>query len=252
MRNNVPATSIIPVLLLVVICVVVIPSVVLGQERDSSRVTRQALPADTSRVVLKKFSSEQINTLKADPELNYEDPPSVAQSLWARFLRWLVDQISRFFRNTTAARIGEGLLYALGLTVVSALILALLRVNGFRMFFKGNDAIPPPETLEENIHEMDFEKLILDATAKNDFRIATRLIFLYSLKILSDRQLIQWNPGKTNHDYVQEIRQGDLKDGFAELSFYFGYAWYGNFTVTPEIFSTIHTAFYNWRARAQR
>jgi hypothetical protein len=96
---------------------------------------------------------------------------------------------------------------------------------------------------------MDFEKLIQEASDKNDFRLATRLIFLYALKILSDKHLIEFNPGKTNHDFVEELHVADLKTGLNELSYYFEYAWYGNFLITDSQFNKIKNTFTEWRTR---
>ena len=64
-------------------------------------------------------------------------------------------------------------------------------------------------------------------------------LFLYSLKLLSDKHHLDWRPGKTNHDYLDELGDGELKTGFNELSFYFDYAWYGDF---KSIFTTSGTA----------
>jgi len=218
---------------------------------DSLKVSKREIRGDTTPIVLKEFSQAQIEALKADPDLKYSNPPTVGQSLWERFLSWLAKLIGSLFKNTTFKGIGKIILYALGSIALIYLIMALLRVNPKTLFLRSSGIVPPAEFFHENIHEMDFEKLIQEATAKNDFRIATRLVFLYALKILADHQLIDWNPGKTNYDYIQEIQQADLKDGFADLSTYFEYAWYGNFKVTPEIFASIRIAFQQWRTKVE-
>lgn len=220
-------------------------------ENDSTTTITRKFGTDTSRIIQKKFSKEQVENLKSDPDLNYADPPTVGQTLWSRFLQWLAKALGSLFRNTTFSSVGKIILYALGLTALIYVILALLRINPITVFRKGVDVAGTAEALHENIHEMDFEKLIQEATAKNDFRVGTRLVFLYALKILADHRLIDWNPGKTNYDYVQEIQHPDLKDGFADLSTYFEYAWYGNFKVTPEIFDNIRSAFYSWRTKVE-
>ena len=84
---------------------------------------------------------------------------------------------------------------------------------------------------------------------KKDFRIATRLVFLYALKLLSEKHLIQWQAGKTNHDYVEEIGVSELKTGLNELSFYFDYAWYGNFKINHEQYQKVDTLFQAWRTK---
>jgi hypothetical protein len=77
------------------------------------------------------------------------------------------------------------------------------------------------------------------------------LIFLYSLKLLSDNQHINWQPGKTNHDYLAEIKTEELKPGLSELSHYFDYAWYGGFPISTTQFNTVNTIFSSWRTAIQ-
>ncbi|MBS1506806.1 MAG: DUF4129 domain-containing protein [Bacteroidetes bacterium] len=200
--------------------------------------------ADTTNIAEKKFSEKEINRLKAEDELNYSQPPTVAESWWTRFKQWLADLLFRILRGATTTTLGQITMYILGGALLVVIILLLLRVNAFRVFFSGADAGQSNNQLfEENIHEMDFEKLIREAKQNNDYRMATRLVFLYSLKILSDQQVIRWLPGKTNHDYLDEVERSDLKDGFQELSLYFDYAWYGNFRVSEEIFQKVEGVF---------
>lgn len=94
---------------------------------------------------------------------------------------------------------------------------------------------------------MDFEKLIREALEKKEYRYGVRLTFLYALKLLSDKQHVDWRPGKTNHDYLEELNEGELKTGFNELSFYFDYAWYGEFAVNENLFQRVQVIFDNWR-----
>ena len=121
-------------------------------------------------------------------------------------------------------------MYIVGIVLLTVLIMMLLKVNAFKVFYSGQGANTfTYSALDENIHEMDFEKLIQEATGKNDYRLGVRLVFLYALKMLSDKNLIHWDQGKTNHDYLDELSATEIKTGFNELNSYFEYAWYGNF-----------------------
>lgn len=205
---------------------------------------------DTSRIVHKKFSTTEVEKLKSEDELNYNQPPTVAESWWTRFKNWVAYLISRLLRGATTTNIGRIILFVIGGVLLVAIIMMFMKVNAFRVFFSGADQGKSNyQIFEENIHELDFKKLIDEAVKSNDFRLATRLTFLYSLKILSDRQLIHWLPGKTNHDYVEELERNDLKEGFQELSIYFDYAWYGNFKVSHEIFQKMENAFHQWKEK---
>ncbi|MGC4021000.1 MAG: DUF4129 domain-containing protein [Cyclobacteriaceae bacterium] len=199
--------------------------------------------ADTTHVTKSHFEEDRVQKLRS--ELNYTEPPTVAESLWERFKRWLSYLISRLFRGATTTNLGRLIMYVVGGIILVWIIMALLKVNAFRIFFSGADVDKPSsyQIFNENIHEMDFDKLIGDAVDKNDFRLGTRLVFLYALKILSDKHLINWSPGKTNHEYVNELEREDLRPSFNDLSIYFDYAWYGNFSVSSEKFKNVQNTF---------
>lgn len=207
-------------------------------------------PDDSSKVEKKEFQQSTLKELKADPELNYTQPPTVAESLWDRFLAWLSSVFENIFVKTTMTDVGRILLYTAGLILLIVIILTLLKVNAFRVLYSGADQNKIGyQVFHENIHEMDFEKLIREAKEKGDYRLGTRLILLYALKLLSDQHLIVWQAGKTNHDYVNELSIKELKTGLNEISFYFDYAWYGNFQVNADTFVRVQSTFSDWRQK---
>ncbi len=206
--------------------------------------------ADTFPVAPRSFDQNVLEELKEDADLNYKETPTVAESLWDRFLDLLADFMDSLFRNAIATDWGRVFTFVIGLVLVIALIMTILKVNAFRIFYKGEGkSAVPYNVLDENIHEMDFDNLIAEAVSKRDFRTAVRLLFLKGLKILSDKNFIQWEHGKTNHDYLAELKKDELKNGFNELNYYFEYAWYGNFSVDDETFKRVQQIFKDWSGR---
>jgi hypothetical protein len=205
---------------------------------------------DTLEISTRSFSNSEVESLKADTELNYKEPPTVAESLWDRFKQWVSWFLETLFKEAVTTDLGRIIMYTLAGILLIVVIMMLLKVNAFKVFYSGADqGRQTYQVFHENIHEMDFEKLIKEATEKSEFRLATRLIFLHALKILSDKHLIEFNAGKTNHDYVEELTLPDLKTGLNELSFYFDYAWYGNFAINDTQFQRIKNTFAEWRAK---
>lgn len=220
---------------------------------DSLRVEEESefdAPNDSTVITSRSFDSTLLKTLKADPDLNYKQPPTVAESLWERILYWIGRFLSNLLEGATMNGIGRILMYTLALILVIAIILTVLKVNAFRVLYSGADQNKFNASIfHENIHVMDFEKLVREATEKQDFRQATRWILLHALRLLSDQHLIQWEAGKTNHDYVDEVKSPELKTGLNEISFYFDYAWYGNFPVSAEAFLKVQHTFDTWRQK---
>lgn len=213
----------------------------------SSEVT--LAPIDSAAVELRSFSKSAIDELKKSGDFDYRQPPTVAESLWDRFIIWLSELINWLLNGAVTTDWGRVLLYTLAIIVMVVIVMLLLKVDALRVFYSGADKGGLNYALEENIHEMDFESLIREALEKKEYRLGVRLTFLYALKLLSDKQHIDWRPGKTNHEYMLELDRQELKTGFNELSFYFDYAWYGDFTVNQALYERVNTIFTDWRTK---
>lgn len=225
------------------------PSLELG--RNSSVELTGARPAvspDSSSIQPRAFDLKKLEQLKNSGDFDYKQPPTVAESLWNRFLIWVGQLIELIFRGAVQTNWGMILLYTLGLVLLTIIIMMVLKVDALRVFYSGADKGPLHyNAIRENIHEMDFENLIRETLEKKEYRHSVRLTFLYALKLLSDKQYVDWRPGKTNHDYLEELRQQDVKTGFNELSFYFDYTWYGEFTVNENLYRRVQTIFEDWK-----
>ena len=106
------------------------------------------------------------------------------------------------------------LITILAVVAVVYVILRLLKVDALTMFYTGPKSQLPFGTLEENIHAINFDQAIQDALFRKEFRLAIRLLFLQALKLLADKNHIHWQPGKTNHEYVEELTAKQLKNRF--------------------------------------
>jgi hypothetical protein len=90
---------------------------------------------------------------------------------------------------------------------------------------------------EENIHEIDFDKDIRDAEKDGDYRRAIRLLFLKVLKNLSDAELIYWDPNKTNHQYLYELKGTNIYSPFVQCVNIFDRVWYGEWEIDQTYYS---------------
>ncbi|HRK54595.1 MAG TPA: DUF4129 domain-containing protein [Cyclobacteriaceae bacterium] len=207
-------------------------------------------PNDTTKIIAKKFAKEKITSLKLDKDFDYKEPPTMAESIWDRFWQWIGRFINTLFEGATSTNWGRVLVYVAAFVGFMVILLMILRVNAFRILYSGADrGSITTNVFHENIHEMDFDKLIQDALTQQKYREGIRLVFLQSLKLLTDKQYIHWHAGKTNHDYVDELNSGELKANFNELSFYFDYAWYGNFPIREEAFTKTQQLFHSLKEK---
>jgi hypothetical protein len=249
---------------LILFCFLIFPLCAIGQA-DSVAVVNDSLSAheedetriydgisDTTHVAPRQFSSDDISRLRADEELQFKEPPTVAESMWSRFLSYLSDMISELFDSAVNTNWGQFISYLLGLGLVIVIIMLILKVDAFKLLYKNEGAVTMQyNVLNENIHEINFENEIQLAISKNDYRKGVRLLFLHALKILSDKNHIAWEQGKTNHEYVAEVKEETLRKWLHQLSFYFDYAWYGNFSISREMFEKVNTIFIGWKAKVK-
>ena len=120
------------------------------------------------------------------------------------------------------------------LVAIASLVIYLLmkaEMLGFMFPKKAQTTELSYETLSENIHEIDFDTAIDEAFMKKDFRLAVRLLYLQTLKRLTDTGLINYKPDKTNRQYVYELANSAYKSDFETLTRQFEFVWYGNFPV---------------------
>ena len=146
---------------------------------------------------------------------------------------------SGYFR--TFLRIAAMVIIAL---VLYFLLRFLLDKDGNFIFGKKNrKVILKSEDLAENIHEIRFADVISGYELKKDFRNATRYQFLQILKKLSDRNIINWEPEKTNKDYVADIKANEVKREFSSLAYVYENVWYGEFDIDEESYGKFKSRF---------
>ena len=85
--------------------------------------------------------------------------------------------------------------------------------------------------VEKHINEVNFQQMIQKSENENNTRQSIRLYYLWLLKVLSDKKIIEWNIRKTNSDYEREIKNEHQKTDFIYLSKVYNYIWYGDFSI---------------------
>lgn len=103
------------------------------------------------------------------------------------------------------------------------------------------------EVLNEDIFEIKYDKEIQSAIASQNFRLAIRLMYLRTLKELSDRQIIHFAQEKTNSEYLRELNNTPYYKNFFQLTREFEYTWYGKLQLSPEAFSSVERDFNDFK-----
>ena len=197
---------------------------------DSVSIKKNILTYDSSKIEVRKPSPDKQKKLFENPDYKYDRVGPASKSFWDRCKEWLWRLVEKIF-TTKGGKIGLSIFQYVIIIAVIVIIVLLILKNDIRTLFSGKSASVAIDfkEFEEDIYKINFEELISEAIAKNDFRKAVRLHFLKLLKELTDNNLIKWQIDKTNNDYSMELVNSKYNNKFKELVLMYEYIWYGDF-----------------------
>lgn len=204
---------------------------------------------DSSRMEWEGFDNNKIDNYRQDSDFSYHQKLRRTEgiSLWDRFWMWFFSMIRSMFEVLNIninSQLLTVLTYLIPAGVLLYIVLRMVGVDMRGLLYRRSESTSLAYKIsEENIHEMDFDQMIEEAIQNQEYRKGVRLFYLSSLKKLTDRNIIEWRPGKTNHEYSLELQSSKVNHAFKDLSYYFEYIWYGNFPVDKRIFNEAQKSF---------
>jgi hypothetical protein len=185
------------------------------------------------------YDSAKIAEYQADKRFDYNSQLEVPEfNLMEIITRWLTRILSRFFEAGMAEGIARWLLIAV-FTLSILLVIYFIYKKRPELFLREKKSLLPYEIEEENIYRIDFEKDIAAALVAGDFRSAIRILYLQTLRFISDKQWIDWQIYKTPTEYIYELKPAGLKTPFRDFTNRFLQVRYGNFKATRELFDSM-------------
>ena len=175
-----------------------------------------------------------LQQLQQDPRYAYaieEQKPS----LMDEFLKWIGERLDAHLdANISFYR---PVFYSLCTLAVIILVWWLVRSGVLQRLFGIllKEDVSIEEEAEENIHVIDFEAEIARARSTGDYTRASRLLYLQTLKQLSDAHRIDWQPQKTPAQYTREVSGR----AFLQLTNHFVRIRYGGFEADEQLFLTM-------------
>lgn len=202
-------------------------------------------------------SSIEIRTFEENFKDNYQDSDYIYEQAvkesnwWDRFKQWLADLFKRLFSlssDSVSGKVVDILIKSLAVIlivfVIYLIVKSIMNGEGQWIFGKSSDKkVIHYEDIEKNIHLVDFEKLIKETLKSGEQRLSIRYYYLWLLKKMSDKNLIEWDIEKTNSDYLYEIKEQTLKSDFEYASYLYNYIWYGEFELDETTFEKAKAAF---------
>jgi hypothetical protein len=211
--------------------------------KDSLLNNLSSLSKDSLKRDVRLFDKADIEKYKADATYEYEKIVPKDISFWDRLKMWLFRKLLQREWGENDGKYITNTIYAITAIIVLWAIIKLAGMDVFSLFYLKNNTKNEltGEWLNDNIHVIDFEKQIAEAIAKKDYKISVRLFYLFTLKKLTDKKLIDWEINKTNHEYSLEllktVKGHQIRQDFEQATYYFEYVWYGDFKVNEEQFA---------------
>ena len=152
------------------------------------------------------------------------------------FNRWFGEVMRKIFGSNFAEEYSE--LILIGIAILILILIGWFVYKKHPELFTYSRKNALPYTVEEDtIYGVDFAKGITDALSRHDYREAVRLLYLQTLKQLSDEGRIDWQLYKTPTQYINEVRL----PAFRQLTHHFLRVRYGNFEATEALFHTMYS-----------
>ncbi|MCD8080094.1 MAG: DUF4129 domain-containing protein [Bacteroides sp.] len=155
---------------------------------------------------------------------------------------WLLDVISAFLRLIFGKQVSISTTHIV-LVVCLVLFVVLLIWYLYRKrdrwigFFRASSV--PYEVTPDTIYGVDFDADIQQAVSQSNYKEAVRLVYLQTLRNLSDRELIFWELYKTPTEYIYELKEEGLRTLFRQLTNRFLEVRYGNFQATRSTYDQV-------------
>lgn len=209
----------------------------------------KAQPRGINQTTIDKYKKD------SDYQYDYSPPLLESESFWDRFWAWLRNL---FETDKRAQTIDPGSIFDVVSYILIAfaviMILYIIVSGNFTGIIRGSAKKTGVEyTVNDiDINAIDFDALIAVAIAEKNYRKVVRLYYLQTLKALSDKNLIEFQPDKTNADYMRELKKTDLKPVFAKLTYVYEYVWYGHFEIDEHNFSAASKAFNDFKSTLKR
>lgn len=214
-----------------------------------SATAQQKVVYDSAVVKERSFSPSAFDKYKSDTDFQYEKEAIETPSLWDRFWMWFWNWYDEIM-STTAGRTTMNIIYwVLGISAIAFFVYRVMRMNKVALFANPSLSSSAYTVEDENIHAISFDAAIQEALQNGNYRLAVRLLYLQSLKILADKNLIAWLPNKTNADYLREINSTQLQQPFKTITHIFEYAWYGNLAVTGDDYTEMKEKFSQFQSQ---
>jgi len=221
------------------------------QEQIVADTTEKSQQFSEENLQTADFDTEKIENYKAEKAFDYLERIE-EDSWWTRLKRWINLKWNAFLQwlfgdyqtNAFWNAVLQALPYILLALVLGVITWLFIRLN------PANAVMAEPTTgkvnlkrEEEIVKSGDISSLIEEAVRDENYRLAVRYLYLKSLRLLDQKEYISYRFQKTNEDYINEIKETEIKEHFSKTTRLYDFIWYGDFHLSKERFTKVNREF---------
>lgn len=227
------------------------PPVISITIQDGTAFSLQELQKDNAPLHSITLDKEQIKEYQNDTDFDYTEVIE-EDNWWTRFKQWIDNVWSSFIRWLLGGDEASGIVlffiqllpYLIVASLVALLVWVFLKMDSAQLIFEKRQAsLAFLSNDEELIKRGDIQLLIDNAIAAGNYRLAIRFYYVLALQKMSVKELINWQLQKTNHEYIYEVTDPNLRKQFRHVTDLYDYIWYGNFEVDEASFQKAQSSF---------
>lgn len=194
------------------------------------------------------FTFEKVDTFQHNVNVNWRtiNPKFIDELKNDRDFLYVKNGIPKIKdkTKTNPVDLGKTWLYIAIAAFVAILVWYLINSN-LIIFTKKSKAYNNADSYKEerNIFNIDYTLEIQNAVKQQNYRLAVRLHYLQLLKLLAGKNVITYQPEKTNFDYVLQLKPTSYHEEFFSLTRHYEYCWYGLFTIDEARYNQIQQGF---------
>lgn len=187
------------------------------------------------------YDVNKITNYQSNSNYDYLAQLDIPDYSWFDLIsRWFNSFLNSIFSSKIGENVTTPLLIVIFILLLASVVYFLYKKRP-ELFIRSKKTASIPYIIEEeNIHHINFDQEIESALQNHDFRLAIRLLYLQTLRFLTDNKLIDWQIHKTPTEYIYEITNREMKQSFRVFTNYFLHVRYGNYQATCELYEIMH------------
>jgi len=128
--------------------------------------------------------------------------------------------------------------------IIFMLFIVITKTQLYQLFYS-DKAIETPDYSFSNTGDqyIDYDAAIRQQLEQQQFRLATRLLYLKVINLLRLKEIIHFSKEKTNVDYSHDLTNDDLKTRFLVITSIYNHVWYGDVEIAEEQFLRFNERF---------